>query len=82
MITNQTIPGKNGDVLASERLDIRPDIPIILCTGYSDYFTKESALSLGIRKFMPKPVSNTHLAEAIRSVLDEPNRINTPSPAS
>jgi PAS domain S-box-containing protein len=82
VITDQTMPGKNGDELASEMLNIRSDIPIILCTGYSDYFTKESALSLGIRKFMPKPVSNTHLAEAIRTVLDEPKQTMTPQSAS
>jgi two-component system cell cycle sensor histidine kinase/response regulator CckA len=82
VITDQTMPGKNGDVLASEMLTIRPDIPIILCTGYSDYFTKESALSLGIKKFMPKPVSNADLAEAIRTVLDNPNEPTTPQSKS
>jgi len=72
VITDQTMPGKNGDILASEMLAIRPDIPIILCTGYSEYVTQDSALSIGIRKFMSKPVSNAALADAIRSVLDTP----------
>ena len=72
VITDQTMPGKNGDELAAELIALKPEIPIILCTGYSDYLTAESAMELGIRKFMPKPVSNAELSEAIRSVLDNP----------
>ena len=58
VITDQTMPKMTGEVLARELLRIRPDIPIILCTGYSPSMTPEKAQSLGIRAFLWKPADS------------------------
>jgi len=58
-----------GDELAGELLNIRNDIPIILCTGYSDLISEEKAQEIGIRQFLMKPLSLGDLARAVRKVL-------------
>ncbi|MCG8616008.1 MAG: response regulator [Desulfobacterales bacterium] len=70
VITDMTMPKMTGEELASEILSIRPDIPIIMFTGYSENFTLEMALTMGIRDFIRKPVSTKKLADRIRSILD------------
>jgi len=70
VITDQTMPHMTGDRLAQEMLAIRPGMPIILCTGYSERVSEESARDLGIRAFVMKPFNRTAIAEAIRSALD------------
>jgi len=70
VITDQTMPQLTGYELAKSLLAVRPDIPIVLCTGYSDTVTEESALSLGIKAFIIKPLNRQILAETIRAVLD------------
>jgi len=71
VITDQTMPHMTGSMLSEKILSIRPDIPIILCTGYSDYINGEKAESKGIRGFIMKPVSKKKIAEAIRRVLEK-----------
>ncbi|MDP3029139.1 MAG: GAF domain-containing protein, partial [Deltaproteobacteria bacterium] len=56
VITDQTMPNMTGKMLAKELLRIRPDIPIILCTGYSELITEEKAKAMGIRELVMKPV--------------------------
>jgi FixJ family two-component response regulator len=51
--------------------EIRPGIPAILCTGYSEVVSKEDAEKLGIRAFVMKPLSRLELAEAVRRVLNK-----------
>jgi len=70
VITDMTMPKMTGDRLAREVLTIRPDIPIILCTGYSDHITPEQANTLGIKGFAFKPVVIKDIAKLIRKVLD------------
>jgi PAS domain S-box-containing protein len=70
VITDMTMPGMTGDKLALVLLDIRSDIPIILCTGYSEHISEERAKSLGIREFIMKPFEVEILAKGIRKVLD------------
>lgn len=70
VITDMTMPGMTGDVLASKILDAAPDIPIVLCTGYSDRITEQKALAMGIRKFFYKPISLENMARGVREVLD------------
>ncbi|MBU1711073.1 MAG: response regulator [Proteobacteria bacterium] len=70
IITDQTMPHLTGADLAREILQIRPDIPIILCTGYSESLTEEKAEQLGIKKYLRKPVVARELAETVRKVLD------------
>ena len=70
VITDMTMPGMTGVDLAKELLRVRPNIPIILCTGFSETVTEEKAKELGIREFLTKPVSFRDLARVIRRVLD------------
>ena len=70
VITDMTMPGMTGDKLAQRLMEIRQDIPIIWCTGYSERITEERAKKLGIREFMLKPLLKKDLAKAIRRVLD------------
>ncbi len=70
VITDMTMPGMTGDRLAQNLMEIRKDIPIILCTGYSEYISEERAKKTGIRAFIMKPFEMRVLAETIRKVLD------------
>ncbi|MFZ2631587.1 MAG: ATP-binding protein [Desulfosalsimonadaceae bacterium] len=69
VITDMTMPKMTGEVLAGEILKIRPDMPIILCTGFSERITREKAISLGFREFLMKPVKMKSLAESVHRVL-------------
>jgi len=71
VITDMTMPILTGDRLAVKLMAIRPDIPVILCTGYSAQVSEEKAKSLGIKAFVMKPLVRISLAKTIRSVLDE-----------
>ena len=71
VITDLTMPNMAGDALAQEIMRIRPDIPIILCTGFSKRISEEKAKDLGIRAFVNKPILKPEIAETIRKVLDE-----------
>ncbi len=73
VITDQTMPGLTGTELAREMLRIRPDIPIILCTGYSTLVNEEQARGYGIREFAMKPVAMQEIATLLRKVLDQEN---------
>ncbi|GAB6146741.1 hybrid sensor histidine kinase/response regulator [Desulfocicer niacini] len=70
VITDMTMPGMTGDMLARKIIEIRQDISIILCTGYSNKITRHRARELGIKAFLHKPVEVSQLAGTIRSVLD------------
>ncbi len=70
IITDMTMPHMTGDKLAQEILKIRPDMLIILCTGYNERISKESALELGVRKYLEKPIEMANLARSVREVLD------------
>ena len=69
VITDQTMPQLTGYELAQRLMEIRPDIPVILCTGYSDLVTAESAIAGGIQAFVIKPINRLSIAETIRRVL-------------
>jgi PAS domain S-box-containing protein len=71
VITDMTMPNMTGDMLAGEMLGIRRDIPIILCTGFSERITEEKAKAIGIRGFILKPIIMRDLAQIIRKNLDE-----------
>jgi len=70
VITDMTMPHMTGDRLAQKLIGIKPGLPVILCTGFNESITEEKALSLGIQKFVMKPVVKNDLASTIRSVLD------------
>ena len=69
VILDQTMPQMTGGQLATEILKIRPAMPIVLCTGFSEGLTEEQAAVLGIRAFLWKPFSLREIAVAIRRVL-------------
>jgi PAS domain S-box-containing protein len=71
VVTDMTMPGMTGDMLAKELGRIRPDIPIILCTGFSEYITEERAKEMGIRELVLKPLMASDLARIIRRALDQ-----------
>jgi len=71
VITDMTMPNMTGKQLAQKILEIRPDIPVILCTGYSEQITEQSARQLGIREYVMKPLVMRDIANTIRKVLDE-----------
>ncbi|MFH1672448.1 MAG: PAS domain-containing protein [Pseudomonadota bacterium] len=72
VITDYTMPNMKGDILAKEIMNIRPDMPVILCTGYSENMTSEKAKALGMKFFLTKPILIHELATAVRQVLDMP----------
>jgi two-component system, cell cycle sensor histidine kinase and response regulator CckA len=74
VITDYTMPHLTGIDFAGQLLKIREDIPIILCTGYSEVISPETAMEAGVKEFLMKPLTKQELAEAIRRVLDEKTR--------
>lgn len=80
VITDQTMPHMTGEQLAKELYRIKPELPIILCTGYSHSITAEKAKSIGIQAFLTKPIQNQELYLALQEVLpqgDKPNLSST-----
>jgi len=71
VITDMTMPQMTGINLAEKLKEIRPDIPVIICTGHSAVIDEEKAKQLGIDGFVMKPVSKLKIAKAIRDVLDK-----------
>jgi len=69
VITDQTMPQMTGINLTRELLLIRPDIPIVLCTGFTDKIKPEHVQALGIRELITKPLSKNDLAMIIKKVL-------------
>ncbi len=70
VITDMAMPKMSGDILAREIIQIRPDIPIILCTGHSDRIDESRAQDNGIRALITKPFEKKEIAKTIRKVLD------------
>jgi nitrogen fixation negative regulator NifL len=70
VITDMTMPNMPGDKLAVELTKIRPDISILLCTGFSETMSEEKAASLGIKGFILKPIVMKDFSQKIREVLD------------
>ena len=71
VITDRTMPGMTGAEFSREVLRIRPDMPIVMFTGYTEGIDEPSLHRIGIRKVMMKPLTREALSDAIRSVLDE-----------
>ena len=71
VITDQTMPNMTGDVLARKLMQIRSEIPVILCTGFTHKITEKKANAIGIQEFIMKPFVTTHFANIVRKVLDQ-----------
>jgi PAS domain S-box-containing protein len=69
VVTDQTMPGLTGDALARELMSIRPGLPVIICTGYSQIIDAERAAQIGIRSFVMKPILIHEMAAAVRKAL-------------
>jgi signal transduction histidine kinase/CheY-like chemotaxis protein len=70
VMTDMTMPQLTGLNLARKILEIRPGMPIILCTGFSEQASEQAALAIGIRKLLLKPLALESLALAVREALD------------
>ena len=72
IISDMSMPNISGDELSAKMKSIRSDIPVILCTGFSERIKDRSIDELGINGMLMKPVSKTDLAQCIRKALDQP----------
>lgn len=71
VISDMTMPNMTGDLLAKQLMAIRPDIPIIICTGFSEKLDALKAEATGISGILMKPVAKADMAEMVRQVLDK-----------
>ncbi|SDU55633.1 response regulator [Desulfobacula phenolica] len=76
VMTDMTMPGMTGAELARRIFKIKPDMPVILCTGYSEIINAEQAKAMGINAYLSKPILKRELADVVRTVLDETKEIN------
>lgn len=76
VLSDMTMPAMAGDQLAREILAIRPSIPVIISTGYSQTLTPEAVRTIGIRAVLIKPASKSNLATTVRQILDETQSFN------
>ena len=70
VITDMTMPNMTGKELVQKMREIRGDIPVILCTGFSELMTEQQAKAMGIQAFLMKPVLREEMARTIRRVLE------------
>ncbi len=70
VITDQTMPGLTGLELARNMLSIRPELPVILCSGYSAALSEQEVHAAGIKRFLAKPLDTIMLADTVRKLLD------------
>jgi CheY-like chemotaxis protein len=71
VITDMTMPNMTGDRFAKELIEIRPETPIIICTGYSEGISEYRAKEMGVRAFIMKPPLIRDMSAIVRRVLDE-----------
>jgi DNA-binding NtrC family response regulator len=71
VITDTTMPNMTGGALAMALLKVRPGMPIILTSGFSQKMSEEEARRIGVREFIMKPISLDNLARTVRRVLDQ-----------
>ena len=71
VISDMTMPNMTGDQLAREVIAIQPDIPIIICTGFSERLNQEKAAIIGVKGFLMKPIVKAEIAKMVRKVFDE-----------
>ncbi len=69
ILTDQSMPEMTGVQLAAEIRKTNPSVPIILCTGYSETVTAQSARTLGINQILMKPVTRQELAQTVHRIL-------------
>ena len=82
VITDQTMPSMTGEQLSKMIKQIRPSIPIVMLTGYSEEMTEEKALEMGIEAYIMKPFAKKDLALSVRQFLDKGKTIQYPQSLS
>ncbi|EKD34774.1 MAG: multi-sensor hybrid histidine kinase [uncultured bacterium] len=70
VVTDMTMPGMNGAGLTRHILGIRADMPVILCTGFSELINETKALAIGVKTFAMKPLVRKSIAKIVRKALD------------
>jgi CheY-like chemotaxis protein len=70
LVTDMTMPNMTGIQLANKIRAIKPNIPVVICTGFSDQISQEKYKGYGIHDFVNKPVLGREFAKAIRNALD------------
>jgi CheY-like chemotaxis protein len=70
IITDMTMPRMSGEDMLREALRLRPNVPVVVCTGYSASMTAERAYELGASGYLNKPLAVNELAQQIRRILD------------
>jgi CheY-like chemotaxis protein len=70
VVTDLTMPQMNGEQLAREMMAINPEIPIIICSGYSEMMGREQAAALGVKELLMKPITIAEMSQKVRKVLD------------
>ncbi|MCF8089197.1 MAG: response regulator, partial [Desulfotignum sp.] len=71
VITDMAMPDMSGERMAQEIIQVRYDMPIIICTGHSDCMDENRAMELGIKAFIMKPIGMAELTKIVRKVLDD-----------
>ncbi len=71
IITDQKMPGMTGIELSRKMIALRPDIPIILCTGFSEQVPEKELASYGIKRYLLKPLVMKNISVAVRHTLDK-----------
>ena len=84
VITDQTMPGMTGDALARELIRLRPGLPVIICTGYSQTIDEKRAAAMGVSGLVMKPMLITEISAAVRKALGQaaPGTAKCPASAS
>ena len=72
-MTDMTMPEMNGMDLVEKLREIRPDIPLIICTGHSSLINEEKAREAGVEGYVMKPITKSSIASTLRKVLDKKN---------
>ena len=71
VVTDMTMPKMTGEKLAQELISIRPEIPIILCTGFNEQINEKKAKKIGVKAFLMKPLTLNRLAKTVREVMED-----------
>jgi len=75
VVTDQTMPKMTGSELATKLLKINPELPVILCTGYSENLSEEDALALGIKAYLMKPVKTSTMIDTVGGLFDSSTQV-------
>jgi CheY-like chemotaxis protein len=71
LVTDMAMPDMAGDILGRQIKSIRPDMPMLICTGYSENLNEERARQIGFSGFVLKPLITKDMARLIRGILDQ-----------